>query len=362
MTLVLHATTLAILPTIDNISKMDTSTKHYRLYFRFIILFAGILFLTSITRPGYTRTNELINSYIHTVNQIKSFDVTYDIDFFNFLNAGKSESNNLTLAFVETNREAFAVGAGWRIENTIGDPISHTIVFMDWNTFVERSKNKEMYPHGLDYYTFINPMIEGMRFTDLLQDEQSDISPLDLDNGSFSLSNPHLTGYNHIDFWIDSSHGYLLRKLVFYVPNSQTHHINASLSIEVGAFINTDTGIYFPDKIFRNTGEDDGGEEIVINQAASLFNSNLPTGLLTQESLPLVNFQEDGWKCNYPPHALTVAKYVQEQVKKADIRSQKSFFPSKISFAVIFLTLTVPLLFVLMNHIHKGRQHSAHGS
>lgn len=269
-----------------------------------------------------------VDSYLAAIHSIQSFDMTYrrvDLDFPDFDKLDKPDISS-DLDDRSTNREVFARGIGWRLEQGVGTADTIISIFN-----LRTSPASECKP-GENYSDFLNPVIgtpdmnseEGRRFlADLLTDTHSQVSPLEVLSSNanlfgFQVNNPRLRG-NYMRVWLDAEHGYLPAKAEWYLKTESSHGMNPiglTRSMEVDRFIQIASQMWAPMTgrlltimpVGKLKGRTIFGWRMELDSEHSSWNSITSDEPFLPKSVPELNYERKGWKYHYPPMLLAAMK------------------------------------------------------
>ena len=270
-------------------------------------------------------TNGPVERYVSAVSRIKSFDVTMRVYGLSFPDMNKLEKPNFpAMASTNTVRDVFAPGLGRRVERYVGRAGGEVnqISVMEWDV-AAGSGNLSRALHcglaGRDYLGYLNPTEDKFFLTDLLRDRGSTITPLDAslspaELAGFEVKHPGLNGA--IRFWLDSRHGWMLKKVEVYNVGERSGKKRLSTLIQVDEFIQVEGDVWAPSKGSLNyivhagpaVGRAHYGCTIAIDAERSFWNTIKSKELFVAASLPAFNHEERGWKQYYPEAILQAIK------------------------------------------------------
>jgi len=310
--------------------------------------------MLAVSIDGQTATNNPIALFQQAIHKIQSFDVTISVSDWNITISDYERGTNShspKIIVVETNRDAFAIGFGRRVErNWNGKPLETSVI--DWKTAVslhEPLADVLLSASGADYLTYINPHMgqEGCFLTDALNTNSVvisalDTSPTDSKMIGFQLEFPKQERFQNVfRIWLDSEHGYMLAKferLVRGVPDVD-HSLGLIDLMQVEQFIQIDKDIWVPAKAISYNVTSSG--EMKLDENRSSYNSITSGELFSGKSLPEVNHEDDGWKQYLPPAELAKAAAFDKAVHTARNHSHKArwIIPGTMGASLLLLVL-----------------------
>jgi hypothetical protein len=319
---------------------------------------AVALLLVSCSLAGGTgESNGPVERYLSAVSRIKSFDITMRV-------YGLGSPDSPRIVSTNTMRDVFAPGLGRRFERYVGkngEELSE-IAVKEWDVAVGSGNLSKALHCGLlpgrDYLGYLNPTVGNFFLTDLLRDRGSTIAPLDAslspaELAGFEVEHPDLNG--SVRFWLDSKHGWMLKKVEVYNVGNRSHLKRLTSRVDVDEFIQVEGDIWAPSNgsfsLIVPTGPEAGkahyGCLIAINAEQSFWNTIKSKELFLAASLPAVNHEKRGWKQYYPEAVLKGIKRADDiKAKMADRHRSRTSRPSRPSrknhFVVVGL-LTLPL-------------------
>ena len=334
-----------------------------------ILLFSGDHMLASY---------EYIDHYITAATAIRSFDVTYHmahLDFMSSMSTNKSDTTPEVWG-VETNRQVYKAGLGWRFEKHLGTTNCYMGVLN-----LRQSRRGEATLHAYrNYYHYINPVIDAANgeslknvffLTDLLADTDSRISPLNASSDSlnlvpFQVNNPKLLGDQYIRIWLDPTQGCMLRRVEWYLYLQNTHNIGSPTlieRIEVDKYFMVDVNTWFPVKgrhmeilgFGQYKGMPFDGTEIDVDMAHTSWNSSLSEELFFPRSLPAANYTNNGWIYCYPTSALlSILRHDSEVGKNANVNGSNK---RVLIVFILFFSTSVAALMAVFSMVRRRATH-----
>lgn len=272
----------------------------------------AILALIQLPVSGGIDDKDAIVQVQKAINEVKSFDATIVVKIFDYSNNVKSPR----MVGVETNRDVYATGLGRRFER-ISKGVPQGVGVIDWkaakSTGLSLEAALEITTPSLTYLQYINPApANGLFLTDILDGAKYKIIPLgeviDYTNTSlngFQIENPHAT-YNILRIWLDSNHGYMVKQMDWLIKSTNGNP-ELCYRLEVRGFTNVSDSVWVPQQATMNQYLDGRlwlGYSMKLEDTRSTFNTITSDELFVPKSLQQVNYENKGWKWDYPPNIL----------------------------------------------------------
>jgi hypothetical protein len=304
-----------------------------------------------------------VSRCLTAIDTVKSFDVTLRLNLLVFPDSSNPEKpdNKSQVWATYTNRDAFAVGFGRRIETSIGDKSEHEVAQIEWKTAQSTKRPSASAINvslpGLYYLEYVHPIVEEYFLTDLLRDPDSRISPFktasdDTATYCFDVTNPKIRC--RIRLWLDASHNCLPARLELYRLINDTQFALTE-RMQVDEYKSLADNIWVPIRATYNNilpvgpaaGRASSGKVMEVDMEHSSWNSVKDGKMFVRRSLPKANYSEAGWRFEYSPEALAMKRRTSGAGALAK--------PVTLIMRIVLIALLAAPLFALMK-MSKGKK------
>jgi hypothetical protein len=236
--------------------------------------------------------------------RLDSYDVNFELAHIVFVSGSAAKDSPTSIRIgPEAVRDVYSRNAGRRVEQVVEGEPEAIISVIAWDDDARRkitARDISLAGNGYDYWSYINPNVDGYFLSDVLSKADSQIS-LNQEPNSLTIDNPRLYGPVRVAY--DADRNYVLTRLDTYIRNQKGMVLRSTLIVDELTQRESNSELWVPMKgrftQFSNNNPV-SGVEISVDADSSSWNSRPDEQLFAASSLPLVNSELRQWNQYYP--------------------------------------------------------------